>query len=98
MTYHLPKRLGYVVVDDAQSDPVTVYLMDLPDGPPLVLRDSAALIWLVAAEGDSDVAGVLAEAVGRPVGEIVGEVDEYLADLVARGLLQRSDGPVAPRP
>ena len=98
MRYRIPSRLAYVIVDGAQSDPPTVFLMELPDGPPLVVRESAAWIWVVAAEGDSDVANIVAEAVGRPVGEIVGEVDEYLEDLVARGLLERSDGPATPCP
>ena len=62
--------------------------MQLPDGPPLVLHDSAALIWLVAAEGSSDVPTLVAEAVGRPVEEVAAEVDDYLRDLVDRGLLE----------
>ena len=31
--YRIPSRLGHVVVDDSQSDPATVFLMELPDGP-----------------------------------------------------------------
>jgi hypothetical protein len=89
--YRVPRRLGHVVVDDIASAPATVFLMDLPDGPPLVLRDSAALIWLVAAEGDSDVARTVADVVGRSLTEIEPEVADYLDDLVARGLLERSD-------
>jgi hypothetical protein len=92
VTYRVPARLAYVVVDDAESDPVTVYLMDLPDGPPLALRDSAALIWLVAAEGSREVAELVAQGVGRPVEEIAGEVGKYLADLVSRGLLELDRG------
>ena len=86
--YGIPPRLAHVVVDDARSDPVTVFLMQLPDGPPLVLHDSAALIWLVAAEASSDVPGLVAEAVGLPAEDVSGEVDDYLRDLVDRGLLE----------
>ena len=93
MRYRVPLRLGHVVVDDIASDPATVFLMDLPDGPPLVLRDSAALIWLVAAEGDSDVARTVADVVGRPLGEIEPEVADYLGELVSRSLLQEFESP-----
>jgi hypothetical protein len=91
--YRVPRRLGHVVVDDIASDPATVFLMDLPDGPPLVLRDSAALIWLVAAQGDSDVAGTVADVVGRPLREIEAEVADYLGELLNRSLLQESESP-----
>lgn len=96
MNYRIPSRLAHVVVDDTQSDPVTVFLMDLPDGPPLVLRDSAALIWIVAADGSTDVPGQVAEAVGRPVEELAEEVGDYLDELVGRGLLEPSEAPPAP--
>lgn len=93
MKYRIPPRLAHVIVDTKPSDPPDVFLMDLPDGPPLVLRESAAMIWILAAEGGSDVPGLVAQGVGRTVREIGGEVSEYLADLVARGLLERSDRP-----
>jgi hypothetical protein len=98
LRYGIPTRLAHVVVDDTQSDPVTVFLMQLPDGPPLVLHDSAALIWLLAAEGSSDVPAAVAVAVGRPSEEVSGEVDDYLQDLLDRGLLEVSETePPTPR-
>lgn len=78
------------------SDPAAVFLMQLPDGPPLVLRDSAALIWIVAAEGSTDVQGQVAEAVGRSVEELADEVGAYLDELVDRGLLEPSEAPPTP--
>jgi hypothetical protein len=91
MRYGIPARLAHVVVDDTQSDPATVFLMQLPDGPPLVLHDSAALIWLVAAEGSPNVSTRVAQAVGRPVEQVAAEVDGYVRDLVDRGLLEASE-------
>ncbi len=88
MRYGIPARLAHVVVDDTQSDPATVFLMQLPDGPPLVLHDSAALIWLVAAEGSPNISTRVAQAVGRPVEQVAAEVDGYVRDLVDRGLLE----------
>ena len=92
MTHSVPARLGHVVLD-TPSDSVTLFLMELPDGAPLVLRGSAALIWILAAEGSPDVPALVSEAVGRPVEEIGDEVRDYLADLVSRRLLQESDTP-----
>lgn len=87
MRYRIPPRLGYVV-DDRTGDSPVVYLLRLPDGDPLVLRGSGGAIWALAADGVEDVAAALAEAVGRPVGEISEHVSSFLDDLVGRGLLE----------
>lgn len=83
-TYAVPARVAFVV---PESGGPHVFLMHLPDGPPLVLTDSAAVIWLLAADGEVDVAQAVSEVVGRSRQEVAVEVDAYLAGLVARGLL-----------
>ena len=88
MSYHIPARLGYVVNDQAPDDALEVYVMPLPDGPPQVLEGSAAVIWMVAADGEEDVAEEVAQVVGRPVTEIADEVRSYLNYLVEAGFLE----------
>ena len=83
-TFTRPPRVAFVVPD---LDELQVFLMHLPDGPPFVLKGSAALIWLAAADAEPDVAAAVAAAVGLPRGEVVAEVEGYLAELVAKGLL-----------
>ncbi len=88
MNYSIPRRLAYVVSDEAPDDVPAVYLMPLPDGPPQVLEGSAAVIWMIAADGGADVAEEVAQVVGRPVPEIAGEVRTYLDYLVDAGFLE----------
>jgi hypothetical protein len=78
-----------VVVDDARERPVT-YLGRLPDGPIVVLEDTAAVIWVQAVAGEGpDVAAGVAASTGADVAEIRDSVEEFLAHLVAEGLLLR---------
>lgn len=87
MKYLIPPRLAYVVDDRTGQSPV-VYLMQLPDGDPLVLEGSGGVIWALAADGVDDVPTALAAAVGSPVDEIRTQVTSFLDDLVTRGLLE----------
>lgn len=87
VTYRIPTRLGWVVVPPTETDPVAAYLMQLPDGDPHALYGSAALIWTLAAEGEGDVAGSLAELLDVAVAEVSAHVEDYLAELVTSGLL-----------
>lgn len=90
MRYRVPPRLAYVVDDQVAESPV-VYLMQLPDGAPLVLQGSGGAIWALAADGVDDVPATLAAAVDNPIEQIRDDVDGFLAELVARGLLERAD-------
>ena len=85
--YRVPARVAHVVLDEALELPDTVFLMNLPEGLPLVLSGSAAWIWLVAADGEADVAAVVAEIAGRARGDVVTDVERFLEELVGRGLL-----------
>ena len=87
MKYLVPPRLGYVVDDRTKKSPV-VYLMELPDGDPLVLQGSGGVIWALAADGVDDVPATLATALGCRVGESRTHVTSFLDDLVSRGLLE----------
>lgn len=87
MRYQVPAKLAYVVDDRVAGSPV-VYLMQLPDGEALVLQGSGGVIWAIAADGEDDVPAAVAGAVGCPVDDIVDDVNAFLDDLVARGLLE----------
>lgn len=95
MTYRVPDRVAYVTNDgqlDSTPAPLRVSLMCLPDGVPVVLTGSAALIWLVAAEGSPNVVDDVAEGAGQSAGVIHSDVEAFLAELVGLGLLERVDG------
>lgn len=88
MTYQVPARVGYVVLPPEGTQGVRVYLMELPDGTPQQLSGVGALIWVLAWEGEHDVPGALAELVGRPRSDVAADTEAFLADLVARGMLE----------
>lgn len=87
MTFRVPSRLAYVVEQRDGGD-TSVYLLHLPDGEPLSLRGSAALIWLLAADGEPDVPAAVAASVEHPDAEVEAATRAYLAYLVGAGLLE----------
>ena len=94
MRYMVPPRVGHVVEEpDAQHPTPRVFLMQLPDGEPQLLSGTAALIWVLAAEGEDDVAQALADLLGEPVATVAQATRSYLDTLVAQGLLTKSTGP-----
>jgi hypothetical protein len=90
--FRVPARVAHVVTDDESVTPGAVYLMTLPDGPPVVLRDSAALIWMVAADGEDDVVTVVADLVELPPEEVSADVERFLDELVDLGVLEVAVG------
>jgi hypothetical protein len=71
------------------TDGGTVYAARLPDGPIVVLDGIAGLIWNEACGGDCEsIADRVAEATDAPTDAIRADVDAFVADLVARGLLE----------
>lgn len=87
--YHLAPRVGWVDGSDEQGDGGICYLAPLPDGPPLVLRDSAAAIWVEARVGGTadEIAGRVAERFGLESDEIGDDVATFLEELVELGVL-----------
>lgn len=94
MTYQLPPDVACVI--DETTEELQVFLMRLPDGAPVVLKDSASLIWLAATTSDDPVQ-VVAEAVGEDRDSIEVDVNRFLCDLVADGLLEKAGRDPAPR-
>jgi len=93
VTHLIPPRLGYVVNEPTGADPtLRVFLMHLPDGEPLALVGSAALIWALAADGEPDGPAALAELLSVPVDEIEDATRAYLDTLVVQALLIRAAG------
>lgn len=85
--------LGYRIPDDvAWIDGADLgagdelYLTVVPDGQTVLLKDTARLIWLIAAEG-GDVLAEVADLVGQPPAAIEADVQRFVADLTERGLL-----------
>ncbi len=64
-----------------------LYLTIVPAGRTVLLRDTARLIWHVAAEGSDDVVRDVAEIVQLPEDQVADDVRAFLADLTTRGLL-----------
>lgn len=64
-----------------------VYVARLPNGPIAVLDGIAALIWAEACSDRESIADRVAELTDAAPDAIRGDVDAFVADLVARGLL-----------
>jgi hypothetical protein len=70
----------------------TVYAALLPDGPIMVLDGVAALIWVEACAGErATIVDRVAAATDATSHEIRAEIERFVADLVARGLLVSHD-------
>ena len=79
-------RLGPDVA--TTEDDAAVYAARLPAGPIVVLDGIAALIWEEACAGEREtIADRVAEATYAAPEVIRADVDAFVADLMARGLL-----------
>jgi hypothetical protein len=84
----IPDRVGIVAGTSADDD--VLYVASLPDGPIVVLRDTALTIWheAVAPTGEQDLVERVAGLYGVPVSEVEAAVGSCVADLVERGILE----------
>lgn len=93
MTYRRPTRLARVTdppEDEEGSDDASLrlFLRRVPGGQTVGLTESAALIWLLAVDGEEDVPQAVADVTGEPIERIRGDVVEFLDRLVRDGLLE----------
>lgn len=86
----LRDRVAWLDLADRGQD--AVYVSALPDGPPMVLRATAALIFVVAAGGGTldEVVVKVADESGQPADEIRADVVAFVDELVRHGLLTRT--------
>lgn len=90
--YTLASGVAWVQVESgagpAASEPRAVAAR-VPDGPPMALHGSSAVIWLCALQGGDaqDVVAAVVEATGGDHALVAGPVTDFLDELVARGLL-----------
>ena len=95
MTWPAYRRPPDVAVVDGEpavdGGEATLYLAHLPSGPLLILEGSAALIWRAAVSPDweSDLVERVADQTGVDPDEIREDVETFVVDLVAQGLLER---------
>ena len=66
--------------------------LEAPESGPLVLEDSAAVIW-DCVDGESTISQVCAEVAAYyevPVADVEGAVSDFVQDMAERNLLVRS--------
>ncbi len=68
-----------------------VYIARLPDGPIIALEGTAAVIWSEAcSSAPGPIADRVAHHVDRDAAQIAPDVELFIQDLVAQGLLRES--------
>ena len=90
MRFTVADNVAWVRGLDFTVDDEDTYVMVVPDGHPLQLTGVGALIWDCAVSGD-DVLAQVTQAIGASTAEIEHDVRVFVDDLVARGLLIRTD-------
>jgi hypothetical protein len=87
VAYRRPDDLAFVITED--EDPPAAYLFPLPAGPANRLEGTAAVIWSLAVEGESDVPLAVAELLDdAEVGDIRSTVEDYLRYLLREGFIE----------
>ena len=89
MRYRVPENVAWVAGAETVPDDPRINASVVPDGETAVLEGVAALVWDVAASGE-DVVPEVAALTGQPTDAVAEEVQRFLDDLVALGLLALS--------
>ena len=85
----VPPSTGWV------GRPGVVYAARLPDGPPLVLAGTGAVVWAAVLPGGGldDVVARVAAATGESGADVRSGVEAFVAGLVEAGVLVLSPTP-----
>lgn len=84
--YRIAPDVAWLTEDEHEP---AVYLAPLPDGPPLVLRDSAYAVWLGVAETGTlaEITELAAELAGAQPEVVAEDVATLVAQLTRQGLV-----------
>jgi hypothetical protein len=91
--YRLAPGVAWVEVESGAHDPAgtepRAVVARVPDGPPVALHASSAVVWMCALDGGDaeQVISRVVEATGEDRGRVASQVTAFLDDLVDRGLL-----------
>lgn len=90
-SFRRPALVG--LVEGSLDEEETLYLARLPEGPIVVLRDTALTVWreAVAPSAGGSLAARVARAYDVDVDVVEDAVEACLADLVERGLLETGE-------
>ncbi|WP_435199863.1 PqqD family peptide modification chaperone [Janibacter sp. GS2] len=84
-SYRIPTGIAWL---ENSTDPSEVFVAMLPRGPVQVLQGTAALIWSAAIDGEAvTLPERVAAAAELPVDEVRVEVERFISELMAAGLL-----------
>lgn len=91
-TLRIGRRCGWV------EHGGTVYAARLPDGPPLVLDGSGAVVWAALVDGGTLEAVVarVADATGVSADVVAADVEGFVDGLLAAGVVEPAAAPADP--
>ena len=81
---------GVAIIEETLDHDDTTYLARLPDGPIVVLRDTALTIWreAVSPSDEGSLDSRVAKTYGVSAEEVRPAVEACVVDLVERGVLE----------
>ena len=89
LRYRTLPDVAVVETEGGPGVPGPVYVSKLPSGEVLVLEGTASVIWRVLRAMPADeVVGIVAEDLGVDEELIRRDVEDFVGDLVARGLVE----------